>query len=182
MTEPLEPAHFALLQQAAEVHGGFILGFEQARELAERADRARISGEAMERVVSLAREIIELLLRSGRQVDAQTRQFLAAVEEGLIEPGWRITRAGYAAYVVTRNALIAIGRLLNWANSAFATVAGGIVLTQIDPGLVHTQFWIEFALKNSQQILAFAEPFPELKIWLAAQIEAAEKDREDSGS
>jgi hypothetical protein len=177
MTEPLEPAHFALLQQASEVHGGFILGFAEARELADRADRARVSGEAMERVVSLAREIIELLLSSGRQVDAHTRQFLAAIGEGLIEPGWRITRAGFAAYVVTRNALIAIGRLLSWANSAFATVVGGLVLTQIDPGLVHTQFWIEFVTKNSQQILAFAEPFPELKIWLAAQIEAAERDK-----
>jgi hypothetical protein len=177
MTEPLEPAHFALLQQVAEIHGGFILGFSEARELTERADQARISGEAMERVVSLARGLIDQL-RSSKEVDARTRSFLAAIEEGLVVPGWKITRAGFAAYVVTRNALIAIGRLLNWANTSFATVVGGIVLNHVDPGLVHTQFWIEFALKNSQQILAFAEPFPELKIWLNAQIDAAKADRE----
>lgn len=178
MTEPLEPAHFALLQHVAEMHGGFILGFPEARELTERADQARISGEAMEKVVSLARGIIDKLRSSPKEVDARTRKFLAAVEEGLVEPGWKITRAGYAAYVVTRNALIAIGRLLSWANSAFATVVGGIVLTQIDPGLAHTQFWIEFVLKNTQEILAFAEPFPELKIWLNAQIDAAKADKE----
>lgn len=177
MTEPLEPALFALLQQVCEVHGGFILGFPTARELSNRADQARISGAAMERVVFLAREIIQEL-RNSNQVDAHTRRFLAAIEEGLVEPGWRITRAGYAAYVVTRNALIAIGRMLNWANSTFATVIGGIALAQVDPGLVQTQFWLEFVLKNSQQIIAFAEPFPELKIWLAAQIEAAKQDKE----
>jgi Clp amino terminal domain, pathogenicity island component len=178
MTEPLEPAHFALLQQVCEVHGGFILGFPQARELSERADRARISGAAMERVVSAAREIIDQLLNSSRQVDDRTRKFLTAIQSGLVEPGWKITRSGFAAYVVTRNALIAIGRLLNWANSAFATVIGGLILADVDPGLIHTQFWIEFVLRNSQQILAFAEPFPELKIWLTAQIQAARKDKE----
>jgi hypothetical protein len=177
MTEPLEPVHFALLQQVAEIHGGFILGFPEARELTERADQARISGEAMERVVSLARGIIDQL-RNSKEVNFQTRSFLAAIEEGLVEPGWKITRAGFAAYVVTRNALIAIGKLLNWANSAFATVVGGVALSQIDPGLAHTQYWIEFVLNNSQQILAFAEPFPELKIWFNAQIEAAKADKE----
>ena len=176
MTNPLEPAHFALLQQAAELHGGFILGFPEARELSERADHARLSGEAMEKVVLLARSILESIRNSGRKVEENTRKFFAAIEEGLVEPGWRITRAGYAAYVVTRNALIAIGRLLNWANSAFSTIAGGILLTGVDPGLVHTQFWIEFALKHSQEILAFSEPFPELRVWLAAQIDAAERD------
>jgi Clp amino terminal domain, pathogenicity island component len=178
MTEPLEPAHFALLQQVAEVHGGFILGFPEARELADRADQSRISGEAMEKVVSLARGIIDELRNSRDEVDVRTRNFLAAVEEGLVEPGWKITRAGYAAYVVTRNALIAIGRLLNWANSSFSTIVGGIALNHVDPGLVHTQFWIEFVVKNGRDILAFAEPFPELKIWLHAQIEAAKADRE----
>jgi hypothetical protein len=178
MTEPLEPAHFALLQQVAEVHGGFILGFPEARELAERADQSRISGEAMEKVVSLARGIIDQLRNSRDEVDVRTRNFLAAVEEGLVEPGWKITRAGYAAYAVTRNALIAIGRLLNWANSSFSTIVGGVALNYVDPGLVHTQFWIEFVVKNGQDILAFAEPFPELKIWLHAQIEAAKADRE----
>jgi hypothetical protein len=178
MTEPLEPAHFALLQQVAEVHGGFILGFPEARELAERADQSRISGEAMEKVVSLARGIIDELRNARDEVDVRTRNFLAAVEEGLVEPGWKITRAGYAAYVVTRNALIAIGKLLNWANSSFATVVGGMALNHVDPGLVHTQFWIEFVVKNGRDILAFAEPFPELKIWLHAQIEAAKADRE----
>jgi hypothetical protein len=29
MTEPLEPGLLALLQQAAEIHGGFILGFQK---------------------------------------------------------------------------------------------------------------------------------------------------------
>jgi len=38
MTEPLEPHHLALLQQAAEIHGGFILGFPKGRELTDRAD------------------------------------------------------------------------------------------------------------------------------------------------
>lgn len=178
MTEPLEPAHFALLQHAAELHGGFILGFPEARELTERADRARLSGEAMERVVSIARALLEEIRNSGRQVEAKTRKFLGAIEEGLVEPGWKITRAGYAAYVVTRNALIAIGRLLGWTNSAFSTVVGGIALSQIDPGLAQTQFWIEFVIKNASQILAFSDPFPELKIWLAAQIEAARQDRQ----
>lgn len=45
MTEPLEPGHMALLQQAAEIHGAFILGFPKGRELTDRADQARLSPE-----------------------------------------------------------------------------------------------------------------------------------------
>jgi hypothetical protein len=177
MAEALEPEHLALLRQVAEIHGGFILGFAEGRELTERSDRARLSAEAMEAVVAGARSILGEIRRAGSRVESHTREFLAAIDAGLVEPGWKITRAGHVAYVVTRNALIAIGRLLTFANSSLSTIVGGVILSSIDPGLIHTQFWIGFVLEHSKQILAFAEPFPELKIWLSAQIEAADRDR-----
>ena len=135
MTEPLEPGHLALLQQAAELHGGFILGFPKGRELTDRADHARLSPEIIAQIEPPARQILESLACERDFVETRTRKFFAAVDESLVVHGWKTARTGHAAYVVTRNSLIALGKILIRANSALATVVGGTVLNYVDPGL-----------------------------------------------
>ena len=177
MTEPLEPGHLALLQQAAELHGGFILGFPKGRELTDRADHARLSPEIIAQIEPPARQILESLARESTFVETRTRKFFAAVDESLVVHGWKTARTGHAAYVVTRNSLIALGKILIRANSVLATVAGGIVLNCVDPGLQMTQHIIRFMLENAQTVASFAEPFPELRNWLCFLIDHIDREK-----
>jgi hypothetical protein len=94
MTEPLEPGHLALLQQAAEIHGGFILGFPKGRELTDRADHARLSPEIIAQIAPSTRQILEGLARASNFVETRTRKFLAVVHENLVVHGWEVARTG----------------------------------------------------------------------------------------
>ncbi len=172
----LERPHYALLSQVTEVHGAFILGFPLGRELADRADRMRLSPRVLASILPAARALLQHWRHARHMVEIRTRKFLGAIEEGAFGPSWEVARAGYPAYVVTRNILIDLGKLLLHANSALATVVGGLALSAADPNLVQTQLWLQFALDESQAILAFAEPFPELRGWLGAIIDALQQE------
>jgi len=92
MTEPLEPGHMALLQQAAEIHGAFILGFPEGRKLNERADQARLSPEIVAQIASPSRRILDDLARSVNLVEEHTRKVLSAIDDSLIIHGWETAR------------------------------------------------------------------------------------------
>ncbi len=166
MSQPLEPGHLAQLQQAAQIHGAFILGFPLGRELTTRADQARLSRKTLAEIGPHAHHILDRLRHAVRFVEARTREFITAVDECLIELGWEGTRTGYAGYAVTKNILIALGQVLTRAEAALSSFGGGIALNVVDPGYVYTSQIIAFVLENVQPILAFAAPFPELKHWL----------------
>jgi hypothetical protein len=177
MTEPLEPALLALLQQAAAIHSGFILGFPKGRELTDRADRLPLSPEIIAQIAPSTHRILEELARARNFVELRTRKFLAVIDESLIVHGWQTARIGHNAYVLTRNSIIALGKVLIWANSRLATVAGGIVLSYVDPGFQVTQYIIQFMFENAQTILSFAEPFPELRSWICFLIDHIDREK-----
>ena len=182
MTEPLEPDHFALLQQVAEIHGAFILGFARGRELTDRADHSRLSADVLAAILPEARYLLDRWRRSKAMVEERTRNFFGAIEEAAIGPSWQAARAGYSVYAVTRNALIVVGKLLMHSHKIASTFVGGTALTAIgttiDPGLVQTRLWIQFFLEQSQTILAFSAPFPELEVWLASMIDELKRDQD----
>jgi hypothetical protein len=178
MTEPLEPDHLALLEQVAAIHGAFILGLQQGRELTERADQARLTPEILAAILPPSRDLLERWRDTGKIVEERTRAFFGAVRAATIEPSWRTARVGYSAYVVTRNALIGVGKLLLIANSIGGSFVVGAALTGVDPSLVEqTRLWVQFVLDYAQTILSFSEPFPELKTWLATIIDELARDR-----
>jgi len=177
MTEPLEPDHLALLQQVAAIHGAFILGFARGRELTDRADHSRLTPEILAAILPAARELLERWRHAKTMVEERTRKFFDAIENATIGPSWQTARAGYSVYVVTRNSLIAVGKLLLRANSLLATVVGGAMVAAIDPDLAEqVRLWVAFTLEQSQTILSFSESFPELNLWWASIIDALERD------
>lgn len=174
---PLEPDHFALLNQAAEVHSGFILGFPKGRELADRADQSRITPEVMQGVVENARGILRVLRDAPSLVSAKARKFLGALEDSFIESSWRRTRTAYATFAATKNALIAILK-----ENSFASTMGGTLLINSAAPLIaqaglELSSWTFFVLQNRTEILAFAAPFLELRLWVAARINAILSDQ-----
>ncbi|TBW39787.1 hypothetical protein EYW49_05885 [Siculibacillus lacustris] len=165
LSEPLEPAHLALLKRAARVHGALILGFPLARKLMDDAERFKLASDT---IAAIDGPTAEILRRFGEQhgwVDEEARRFIAAIGAGYHEAGWTMAATGHAGYVVVRNALVVVTRHLVRANSVFATVAGGLVLNEVDPGLQVTTHAMRFVVEHATTILAFAAPFPELRDW-----------------
>jgi hypothetical protein len=179
ITEPLEPNHIALLQQAAQLHGAFIHGFPQGRELTDRADQARLSANVIDQIAPPTRRILDALKKAREIVEDQTRNFLSAIDDSLIIHGWESARIGHAAYVVTRNSLIALGKYLILANVGCAAIFGQPLLPilDLDPHVTHQM--IRFVTDHAQDVLAFAQPFPELSAWIGAIIDHL--DQENKG-
>ena len=177
MTEPLEPGHLAMLQQAAEMHGGFILGFPKGWELTERADRTRLSPEIIAQIAPPARRILEGLARANDFVESRTRKFFAAVDESLIVHGWGTARIGHAIYVTTRNSIIALGKYLILANIGCAAILGKPILPALDLDAHTSQLIVEFVMHHAQEVLSFAEPFPELRNWIGFVIDHIDREK-----
>jgi len=110
ITEPLEPSHLALLQQTAEIHDGFILGFPKGRELTDRADHARLSPEIIARIMPPAHNILAGLASASNFVELRTRKFLHVADASFLAHGWQAARIGHATYVIIRNSVIALGK------------------------------------------------------------------------
>jgi len=179
MAEPLEPEHLAELRQVAAIHGGLILGFELGQKLTDRADRARLQPESLAAIMQAAHEILGRWSRTTNFVEEKTRKFFAAMADSAVEPSWRTARAGYAIFAVTKDGLVALGKVALLFHAVASTFVGGSTLSIIDANLSqHTQFILEFLLDNSPVILSFSDPFPELKFWLVEIIAALKKDRD----
>jgi len=153
------------------------VGFARGRELTDRADHSRLTPEILAAILPAARELLERWRHAKTMVEERTRKFFDAIENATIGPSWQTARAGYSVYVVTRNSLIAVGKLLLRANSLLATVVGGAMVAAIDPDLAEqVRLWVAFTLEQSQTILSFSESFPELNLWWASIIDALERD------
>lgn len=167
LSDPLEPAHLGLLTAAARLHGAFILGFPLGRKLTENADRFRLAAETLAAIGRPMAEILEGLGEQDGWVETEARRFMAAMGGAYHATGWRLAASAHSAYVAVRNALVVITRHLMKANSALATVVGGLGLARVDPGLEMTQLAITFIGEHAKTIMEFASPFPELRAWFA---------------
>lgn len=58
-----------------------------------------------------------------------------------------------------------------------ATVAGGYLLSKVDPGLEVTGHAVRFVLDNARPIIEFSQPFPELRAWFAWVIDHLDEQR-----
>ncbi len=167
LTDPLEPAHLGMLTAAARLHGAFILGFPLGRKLTANADQFRLASETLATIGRPMAAILEAFGGEDDWVEDETRRFLSAIGATYHTTGWKLATSSHAAYVAVRNALLVVTRHVVKANSALATVAGGLVLSRIDPGLEMTQMAISFIGEHVETITAFAAPFPELRAWFA---------------
>jgi hypothetical protein len=113
ITEPLEPAHLALLVEVAGLHGGFILGFPTGLELSNRADDARIGPNIARLVGAPTSNLLAALSVQRKVVSERARKLAEALDAALIASGWDAARVGYTAYATVRNALIAIVKSSN---------------------------------------------------------------------
>lgn len=174
----LEPDHFALLKQAADIHSAFVLGQPIGRAMVDRADEMRLTDDQFALIGDGMMAVLDDLSSNTDVVVEATRRFVGSVRTAMLVGGWHAGRTGFAGYVVTRNSLLAIAKVLVALDRRLGTVIGGLALAALDPQLAQTQHLIQFFHQNSQQILLFTGPFPELRTWFSWLLEHLHRDRD----
>jgi Leucine-rich repeat (LRR) protein len=184
ISEPLEPAHLALLIEVSRLHGGFILGFPAGLELTARSDAARLAPDVARVIDRPTSDILASMSKQRRLFSERARGLADALEAALLSTSWDAARVGHASYVTVRNLLIETGRMILAANSLTSTVAGGLVFSaavqQSGLTLEATLQLSEFIKSNTAEILSFVAPFPELRVWVEWMINYFDEEEKRS--
>jgi|GEM_PF-2087360 len=175
ITPPLEPERLALLREVARLHAALVMGFEEGRALADRADLSTLDAATLRTLASAEGSVIrDLLDRSSLLLDRAKAQ-IEALDHLLMDGGVRAERAAQIAYPAVRNILIACAQVAKKA------AIGGVALTSV--GLADGMLiaWIEFLVANMSPILSVTATQPELNQyfeWLLRRLEDL-RDEED---
>jgi hypothetical protein len=184
LTEPLEPAHLALLLDVARLHAGFIVGFPKGIELMNRADRVQLTPDVIERISEPTSHILAGIAQARQTFTERARRLADIVNAALITGEWNAARIGHTAYAFVRNALIAIGSVLVRINSAGETLAGVAIIataSQVGVSVESVAGGVELLRSNFGDIFAFAASFPELRAWLECIIDHLDDESDDRG-
>lgn len=186
LSEPLEPAHLGLLTEVAALHGSFILGFPTAVDLTRRADEARVTPEVLRTVGPATSTVLSALSRQHRLLSERARRLIDSLDAALLSGSWEVARIGYTSYATVRNALVTIGKLSIWINDKGGSLVGGALVTSavaasnLPPETL--QLTALFLTTNASDILSFAAPFPELRVyleWIVNYFDALKKPPRD---
>jgi hypothetical protein len=165
LAEPLEPEVDGLLQSVIRQHGAFIMGFEEGRDLVDRADRFALDADKLSGLEASGNPLIAELASNGDLVNDAARAVHKSISDGAHEFGWKTARVGYAAYLVIRNAVlrtikvtIAIGAL--GSGITFLSAMSG------DPNMEFLRASIPFLQANAQDLLAFFSHSPEMLAYI----------------
>lgn len=105
LAEPLEPQLDALLQSVVKQHGVFVMGFEEGRDLVQRADEFAIDPVRLSQIKASGAAVLDELTDNHELVDDRTRALHKPVRDAVKEFGWATSRVGYSAYLIVRNSV-----------------------------------------------------------------------------
>jgi hypothetical protein len=184
LTEPLEPSHLALLISVARLHAGFILGFPKGLELTDRADHSRVDPNVRELINDPTLQLLKVLSQHRKLVAERARRLAELLHSTLVTAGWDTARVGYTSYAVVRNALIQLGKSALWINDKGGSLVGGVFIGAVAAAAVASglppetvELAIKFLASNISDILSFAAPFPELRVWIGWIIDHFDEER-----
>ncbi|AXS42782.1 hypothetical protein D1F64_21280 [Breoghania sp. L-A4] len=122
--DPLEPQLEALLLSVSRQHGAFIMGFEEGRDLVNRADEYALDPARLGEIALPGNEILRELTENRELVDERTRALHRPVRDSAAELGWSTSRVGYSAYLIVRNGVRAMIKFSVGENPNLGTVLG----------------------------------------------------------
>lgn len=161
LTEPLEPEVDGLLQSVIRQHGAFIMGFEEGRDLVDRADRFALDSDKLRGLEESGNPLIAELASNADLVNDDARAVHRSVNDYVQEFGWATGRVGYASYLVVRNAVRAIIRGL-----AFWGFKDAVEGVRDVSGFPSSTTAISFLCYFASPLLAFFANFPEMQAYV----------------
>lgn len=183
MTEPLEPQLDASLQNVVRQHGAFIMGFNEGRDLIQRADEFTIDTARLREIEESGSVLLNELTENRDLVDDRTRQLHRPVRDTVAEFGWASSRVGYSAYLIVRNGVhamikFAVGSDPN-IGELLAILAGVSVLAG-DPNADFIRAAIPVLQQYGSQLLAFFNHSPEMRAYVEWALHILEVDHGSS--
>ncbi|MVA34035.1 hypothetical protein [Agrobacterium vitis] len=161
LAEPLEPEVDGLLQSVIRQHGAFIMGFEEGRDLVDRADRFALDPEKFNGLEESGNPLIAELASNADLVNDDARAVHRSVNGYLQEFGWTTGRVGYAAYLLVRNAVRAVIRGL-----AFYGFKDAVEDVRDQSGFPSSTAAISFLYYFASPLLVFFANFPEMHAYV----------------
>jgi hypothetical protein len=180
LSDPLEPQVDALLQAVVREHGAYIMGFEQGRNLVQRADEFAIGPVRLAEIQKFGAPILVELTTNDRLVAESTRILHKTVLDNVNLFGWATSRAGYSAYLIVRNGVRAlikftVGRDPNVTALLSFVTAGSAVLG--DPTCEFARAAISILQNYGQQLLIFFNHSPEMRAYVDWALYLLKKDQ-----
>lgn len=168
MAGALEPGHYGLLTQAARIHGGFILGYPEVVEIAERGGSfAREVPEVVAAIEAPQKTLLHELAQPKSWIRETARGLIAAVDAAYFQVGWSVAETGYAAFGVVKNSLLAVSKVVVALDGALSEGATKLLRKASEADKLAAIAAACFLRDHAADILAFARPIPELHGWFS---------------
>ena len=182
IAEPLEPQLDSALTSVVRNHGAFILGFEEGRDLIERADQFALEPAVIAEIEVPGNVILNELTDNAELVDADTRKLHELVRDVVTEYKWQFSRTGYSAYLIVRKAVHAMIKFTvgegKGALEIAAILAGASVLLG-DPNAEFIRAAVPVLREHGAQILAFFNHSPEFRAYVEWALNVLDADHQD---
>ncbi|MCF1479167.1 hypothetical protein G6L63_11435 [Agrobacterium vitis] len=169
LADPLEPEVDGLLQSVIRQHGAFIMGFEEGRDLVDRADRFALDSDKLHGLEESGNPLIAELASNADLVSDDARAVHKSVSDVLHDAGWTIARNCYTGFLTIRNAVRIIIKVVLGNDPNVLAVLGGVAAISTicgDPNLDFLRTAIPFLQANKQNLLAFFQHYPEMRSYI----------------
>ncbi|WP_245438047.1 hypothetical protein [Mesorhizobium sp. WSM4312] len=181
LSEPIEPQIESALHNIARLHGAFIMGFEEGRDLVSRSDAFMHEEELVNSLREPGDKLIAIFSENADLVEARTRAVTKPIADYVHEFGWTGTRTGYAAHIIVKNGILAILRALIGKPTSALDAAGKVMtLGAIVGGVSNAEFArvaLPILLRNASTILAFVNHSPEFRAYVEWALAVLHEDR-----
>lgn len=165
LAEPLEPQTAGTLQSITRLHGAFVMGFDEGRDLVLKADEFLLKTAAIEAVSEPGNDLLEVFAGDKRLIESRTLKQNRPVRDYVREYGWSSTRVGYSAYIIVRNGVVSLLKL----TVDIAAAAGAVQVTSTlagDPNLDFIRTALPVIHQHGASMLAFFSHSPEFRAYI----------------
>lgn len=181
LEDPLEPELEAELQSVVHLHGAFIMGFHEGRDLVDRADAFLNDKVAQEAVAEAGEPLLDAVSDDVALVDESTREIHRSVRDAVHEFGWGASRVGFSGYLIVRNAVRAMIKYTVGSDPNIFAIAGGIAGVSVlagDSNLVFARAAAQFLGAHGPHLTTFFAHSPEMLAYVEWALGLLKRDQD----
>lgn len=169
LSNPLEPAPSAKLEQVCNLHSALAMSIPEIRELILESDQYRLDSDDLIKLGQSGDVLLNEFSNNKNLFDKDARIYTTLLKSEMHELGWRSAKQSYSAYVTLRNAIhslikFSIGKdptLLN-----FTALVSGLSALSGDLNFEFARNAVFTLHNHGSHILTFFNHSPELRAYV----------------
>jgi hypothetical protein len=183
LADPLEPQIEAQLLNVVRLHGAFILGFGEGRNLTQLADQFSLDVARLREIEVPGSLLLDELSDNRELVEDRTRAMHRSVRDAVSKFGWTTSRTGYAAYVIVCNSVRTMIKYTVGEHPDVAKIGGVIGFFAATSGYSNPEFVqvvIPVLQRHGAELMAFFCNSPEMRAYVEWALHVLEADNGNS--